>query len=423
MQSNRKQPACPEYLANVKPVLRSTAKGETFAKNSTPLGDTLRWAGRIAIVFFGLFLLLLVAYRANCAEPACPEYPMKEKSFTKDGTAGRAAKDRSAGSPNPKQGLRLADILVHDPFILPHKESQTYYLYTSAWPNITGLGRFGVMTYKSKDLLNWNGPYVVFVVPDGVWANPMHGTWAPEVHEYKGKYYLFVTLHNRDKIIAEPPKVWRVNHWRGTVIAESSSPEGPFKLLKEDGPHTPENFMTLDGTLYVDENGQPWMVYCHEWIQVIDGTMEAICLKDDLSSAVGEPIHLFKASDAPWINTESTPSVRQRQYVTDGPQLYRTKSDQLVMLWSSYNKNGYVQTIARSKSGKIEGPWKQLEPLVYDDSGHGMLFKKFEGQLMLVLHQPFRPPLSRAKIYEMEDTGDTFRVVRAREDLHGKTQE
>jgi len=115
--------------------------------------------------------------------------------------------------------------------------------------------------------------------------------------------------------------------------------------------------------------------------------------------------------------------VRQRQYVTDGPQVYRTKNDQLVMLWSSYNKDGYVQTIARSKSGKIEGPWEQLEPLVYDDSGHGMLFKTFEGQLMLVLHQPFRPPLSRAKIYEMEDVGDTFRVVRARNDLHGKTQE
>jgi len=276
------------------------------------------------------------------------------------------------------------------------------------------------MTYKSKDLLNWDGPYIVFLVPDGVWANPMHGTWAPEVHEYKGRYYLFVTLHNNDKIIAEPPKVWRINHMRGTVIAVGDSPAGPFKLLKEDGPHTPENFMTLDGTLYVDKSGQPWMVYCHEWIQVIDGTMEAIRLKNDLSEAEGKPIHLFKASDAPWINAESIPSLRQRHYVTDGPQLYRTKEDRLLMLWSSYNRQGYVQTIARSKSGKIEGPWEQLEPLVYGDSGHGMLFNTFDGQLMLVLHQPFRLPYSRAKIYEMEDVGGTFRVVRDRNDLHGK---
>ena len=93
------------------------------------------------------------------------------------------------------------------------------------------------------------------------------------------------------------------------------------------------------------------------------------------------------------------------------------------MLWSSYNRKGYVQTIARSQSGTLQGPWEQLEPLVYGDSGHGMLFDTFDGKLMLVLHQPFRMPLSRAKLYEMEDIGDTFGVVRAREDLHGKLQE
>ena len=36
--------------------------------------------------------------------------------------------------------------------------------------------------------------------------------------------------------------------------------------------------MTLDGTLYVDRAGKPWMVYAHEWIQKVDGTMEAIPL-------------------------------------------------------------------------------------------------------------------------------------------------
>ncbi len=340
------------------------------------------------------------------------------------GFGGEQKQPPPADVNNPRKGLKLTDIPVHDPFVVPHKQSRTYYLYTSASPRATGLDRCGVMTYKSKDLLNWDGPYIVFLVPDDVWANPRHGTWAPEVHEYKGRYYLFVTLHNRDKVFAEPPDVWRINHMRGTVIAVSDSLEGPFELLKKDGPHPPENFMTLDGTLYIDKQNQPWMVYCHEWIQVIDGTMEAVRLKDDLSARqpcrVGEPIHLFKASDAPWINAESVPSVHQRQYVTDGPQLYRTKENRLVMLWSSYNKNGYVQTIARSKSGELEGPWEQLEPLVGDDSGHGMIFKTFDGKLMLILHRPFRMPLSRAKIYEMEDIGSTFRVVRERTDLYGE---
>jgi hypothetical protein len=92
------------------------------------------------------------------------------------------------------------------------------------------------------------------------------------------------------------------------------------------------------------------------------------------------------------------------------------------MLWASYNRKGYVQTLARSRSDMLQGPWEQLEPLVSNDSGHGMLFRTFEGQLMLVLHRPFGSPLTRAKLYEMEDTGDAVRVVREREDLYGKPE-
>jgi beta-xylosidase len=272
------------------------------------------------------------------------------------------------------------------------------------------------MVYHSKDLKNWEGPFVAFTLPEGTWAANMPA-WAPEVHEYKGRFYLFTTLHNPEKVIAEPPAVWRKTHMRGTVIAVSDSPEGPFKLLKTDGPIPPANFMTLDGTLYVDRSGKPWMVYAHEWIQKIDGTMEAVPLADDMSRAAGSPIYLFKASDAPWLNEQGTASTRENHYVTDGPELFRTKDGHLLMLWSSYDKDGYVETVARSKTGEIKGPWEQLPPLVRGDSGHGMLFRTFDGQLMMVLHRPFRR--AHAKLYEMSDEGDHLRVVRERTDLDG----
>jgi beta-xylosidase len=253
-----------------------------------------------------------------------------------------------------------------------------------------------------------------------MWASPRQGAWAPEVHRYQGKYYLFVTLHNSDRVIDRPPDAWRVTHMRGTIIAVSDSPEGPFVPMKTDGPVPPADFMTLDGTLYI-EDGVPWMVYAHEWVQMIDGTMEAVPLKTDLSGAAGAPIHLFKASDAPWLNANRKPSKRENNYVTDGPELFRTKTGQLLMLWSSYDRGSYVETVARSESGKLAGPWKQLAPLVGNDSGHGMLFRTFEGQLMMVLHQPFRN--ARAKLFDMEDTGDNLKVVRARTDLHGPLAE
>lgn len=320
---------------------------------------------------------------------------------------------------NPRSGLQLSDIPAHDPFVWVDEQTGIYYLYTSGIPKFTGMERYGVLTYRSTNLKEWEGPFVVFTIPDNIWANPLHGTWAPEVHVYQGRFYLFVTLHNRDRPLENNNSIPMPKHWRGTAIAVSDSPEGPFELIKSDAPVVSASQMTLDGTLYIDETEKPWMVYCHEWIQAIDGTIEAIPLSEDLRDTIGEPILLFKASEATWDTGEPTEGFEGKIYVTDGCQLHKTKSGSLLMLWSSYDKGKYVQTIARSMSGKLEGPWKQLDPLVYGDSGHGMLFRTLEDQLMLILHQPFAMPQSRCKLYLMEETEDEVTVVQSCEHLHG----
>ncbi|MFD1884892.1 glycoside hydrolase family 43 protein [Paenibacillus wenxiniae] len=356
---------------------------------------------------------------------------------------------------NPRRHHRLEDIPAHDPFVLTDTVTGTYYLYTGAAPKLHGVDRYGVLVYKSTDLEQWAGPTVVFSIPDDSWAHPQHGAWAPEVHEYKGRYYLLVTLHNNDRLLEGEPIQGYTRHWRGTSIAVSDTPEGPFELINRDRPVLPETMMTLDGTLYIDEQQQPWIVYCHEWVQTIDGTIEAMRLHDDWTGTVGEPMHLFSGSAAPWLWSTSshTPNAMPDQasvdialsdialssdaalpkhtasptdtapssdmasheptvYVTDGCQLYRTSGGSLVMLWSSYEHDSYVQTIARSVSGKLEGPWEQLEPLVREDSGHGMLFQTVEGAWKLILHRPFRIPESRCYLFDVEDTGDCFRLVK-----------
>jgi arabinan endo-1,5-alpha-L-arabinosidase len=86
-------------------------------------------------------------------------------------------------------------------------------------------------------------------------------------------------------------------------------------------------------------------------------------------------------------------------------------------VWSSFDDrpagHRYQVGVAIADSGKLAGPWKQeakaLMPEV--DGGHSMLFETFEGKLMMVLHSPGNGN-TRAKIYEMEDTGETLRVVR-----------
>jgi len=39
-----------------------------------------------------------------------------------------------------------------------------------------------------------------------------------------------------------------------------------------------------------------------------------------------------------------------------------------------------------------------------------MIFKRFDGQLMMVLHQPNGRGLERARFFELEDTGETLRI-------------
>jgi hypothetical protein len=169
------------------------------------------------------------------------------------------------------------------------------------------------------------------------------------------------------------------------------------------------------------------MVYAHEWLQTIDGTMEAIRLAPDLTRAVGDSVFLFKASDASWLGDQIPGGIPHQlpPYITDGPQLYRTPDGSLLMLWSTYEKNtagedgtvsgGYVQTYAVSKSGDLQGPWEQQRPLVREDSGHGMLFRTFDGRLMMILHRPFDN--ARGKLYETQFQGHELRVLRRRTDL------
>lgn len=305
--------------------------------------------------------------------------------------------------------LLLPQMPLHDPWIVADPDSRTYLLFTRNEQAMTGDARVGIMAYRSRDLKHWSKPALVFALPQGTWARD--GAWAPEVHRWKGRWYLFATFHNEDAAL--PSTGARKLYRRSTVLAVADSPAGPFRLEKDGKPVAPAERMTLDGTLYVSPAGKPWMVYAHEWLQTTVGTMEAVPLDNTLAAA-GPPVELFRADRADWVKGQKQPD-GSTVYVTDGPELYRTRTGTLLMIWSSYGQGGYVQAQARSKSGTIEGPWEQLGPLVMRDSGHGMLFRTFEGKLMMVLHRPFNNALG--KLYEMRDAGDRLEVVREATEL------
>lgn len=309
----------------------------------------------------------------------------------------------------PAAPLHMPDMPLHDPWIVADEAGGTYYLFTRNESVMTADPRVGVMVYTSRDLKNWQRPRLAFVLPEGIWAN--EGAWAPEVHRWKGRWYLFSTFHNEAAALpASGP--WKPVR-RSTLLAVADRIDGPFTLVRNGAPIVDASVMTLDGTLYIDPKGRPWTVYAHEWLQIGDGTIEAMPLDDSLAAA-GPRQLLFRASDAPWAIGARHPN-GGTSYVTDGPELFRTRTGTLLMLWSSYDAQGYVQGLARSRSGEIGGPWEQLPPLVRGDSGHGMLFRRFDGALMMVLHHPFKN--ARGRLYEMRDAGDRLEVVRRATEL------
>lgn len=285
-------------------------------------------------------------------------------------------------------------VQVRDPYVLEHEG--TYYLYG------TGLAWGGYGCVYSTDLRNWSAPVKVYE-PQGA-CDGEGDWWAPECHEYQGNFYLFASYRS-----AATGK-------RGVGIFRASDPLGPFEIIT-DGHITPKDHDAIDGTLYVDENGQPWMVYVGEWTSNEDGVgdMMAARLSADLTEFVSEPVLLFRGTDAKWAKGK----------FTDGPFLYKTKNGRLLMLWSANDKGGYCVGIAYSSNGKIDGKWRQQPRELYKatkktaDGGHGMLFTSPDGTLTLSIHSPnygTEDDPTTAVFVPVTDIGDTL-VTKDRDNL------
>ena len=307
----------------------------------------------------------------------------------------------------------LSSIRCSDPFIYADSGDSTYYMYSTG-----GGGR--VMARASKDLTNWTEPFTVMSFSDKHWAGDKAASWASEVHHYNGKYYLFTTSHS-DETIESIPGRCDIPH-RATQIYVADSPRGPFKDFTGRA-HTPDDWAALDGTLWV-EDGIPYMIFCHEWLQTTDGPMELVQLPEDLGVPAGKPVTLFKASDAVWSGEmlelgEKTNGLDLGGHVTDGPWLFRTQTGRLGMLWSTWGRQGYSIGAAYSASGSVKGPWIQEdEPLYSDNGGHGMLFRTFDGDLKLCMHRVDERdefPGRRPVFLDVDDSGNRLAILPEKE--------
>lgn len=293
--------------------------------------------------------------------------------------------------------LKRCDIRVRDPFIL--LEDGIYYMYATS-------GERTLSYYFSRDLENWDEGGVIFEIPENFWA--YRDVWAAEVHKYNGKYYLFVSLLGK-------------NGLRGTQVAVSDTPKGPFIPLT-DRAVTPLDKSCIDGSLFLHD-GKPYIFYSRDWPDHYEPEKEAYVgeiwvaeLTDDLVSIKGEPQRLFASDEAPlsfekpdYLNYEGKDTKR---YGSDAPFVQQLSNGALFLTWSPYLTDNYVVLGVISKSGSVYGPWEHLEAPLFDkNGGHAMFFEDTEGKRIMCLHAPERQMLERAHLYHVEEVGGRIKII------------
>lgn len=126
---------------------------------------------------------------------------------------------------NPLWNTGLNSYGAKDFFIW--NENGKYYLLSTEVPNIEW-GKRGIILYVSNDMVHWREDAYLLnrqTIDGEAWYRD--GLAQPEMHKYKGKYYLTFNSYNEKN---DP--YGRL----GLCIAVSENLHGPFKVLTTDGP-------------------------------------------------------------------------------------------------------------------------------------------------------------------------------------------
>ena len=249
-----------------------------------------------------------------------------------------------------------------DPFI--HLENGIYYLYFSSGDTV------GLTVYTSTNLKDWLPDQGrdkfgrAYVNGNGFGSNRF---WAPEMHKYKGKYYLF---HSAEEKV---------------TVDVGDSPLGPFRN-PEKKPFFPEG--NIDNSFFLDDDGTPYMLYAHFYA----GNEVWICeLEKDLLHAKPETQRKLIRAEEDWEMNRTDPRFSQWS-IAEGPCLIKKDG----IYWLTYSSHHVIDdnyNVCLATATNVKGPYvKQGKgPILapkgkYQCTGHHSLFKDKSGNWKIVFH-------------------------------------
>ncbi|MDD3322875.1 MAG: glycoside hydrolase family 43 protein [Paludibacter sp.] len=255
-------------------------------------------------------------------------------------------------------------IYLADPTI--YSENGIYYMYgTEKKP------QQGFPVYVSKDLKNWQpgGNTNGYAFLKGKDNFGTQGFWAPQLFKRNGTYFMVYTANEN------------------IAISQSNSPLGPFrqKLIVPLDSTTRK----IDPFVFIDDDGKIYLYH----VRLNKGnTIWVAELDTGLSRINGETLKQCIYPTVPWENTQLIKSPP----IAEGPTVVKHKGV-YYLFYSANDFRSIDYAVGYATAPTPKGPWEKFKgnPIIsrkilgINGTGHGDVFRDFNGHLNYIFHSHF----------------------------------
>ncbi|KRF07983.1 glycosidase [Paenibacillus sp. Soil766] len=267
---------------------------------------------------------------------------------------------------------------IGDPFILKASDGKYYCYPTSAVDD-------GFKAWSSMNLVDWKEEGFVYEKSKNAKAWGYKQFWAPEVVEFKGKYYMYYTAR------------WQEKDSLRIGVAVSDNPVGPFVDVF-DQPMFDFGYAAIDAHLVLDEDGRSYLYYSRDCSEnVVDGRKEShiygVELNSDLLTVKSEG-HLLLKPDQEW-ELKSGNEYRWNE----GPFVVKHSG----LYYLMYSANCFAHrdySVGYAVSKQPLGPFAKYEgnPILFTDTpdisgpGHHSVTESPDGTELFIIYHTHTDP-------------------------------